>query len=71
MRESAGLPVSSGGAARVLGAALHQTFAADAEFTVADQRLQVHPVALRQRLWPLVEMLRRAQAAGEPVVWGV
>jgi hypothetical protein len=29
------------------------------------------PVALRQRLWPLVEMLRRAQAAGEPVVWGV
>ena len=28
------------------------------------------PVALRQRLWPLVEMLRRAQAAGEPVVWG-
>jgi len=29
------------------------------------------PVALRQRLWPMVEMLRRAQAAGEPVVWGV
>ena len=29
------------------------------------------PVALRRRLWPMVEMLRRAQAAGEPVVWGV
>jgi hypothetical protein len=29
------------------------------------------PVALRQRLWPMVEMLRRAQAAGQPVVWGV
>ena len=29
------------------------------------------PVVLRQRLWPLVEMLRRAHAAGEPVVWGV
>ena len=28
-------------------------------------------VALRQRLWPMVEMLRRAQAAGEPIVWGV
>jgi hypothetical protein len=28
-------------------------------------------VALRQRLWPMVEMLRRAHAAGEPVVWGV
>jgi hypothetical protein len=29
------------------------------------------PVALRQRLWPMVEMLRRAQAADQPVVWGV
>lgn len=28
-------------------------------------------VSLRQRVWPLVEMLRRAQAADEPVVWGV
>lgn len=28
-------------------------------------------VTLRQRLWPMVEMLRRAQAAGEPIVWGV
>jgi hypothetical protein len=28
-------------------------------------------VSLRQRLWPMVEMLRRAQAAQEPVVWGV
>jgi hypothetical protein len=26
---------------------------------------------LRRRLWPMVEMIRRAQAAGEPVVWGV
>lgn len=32
---------------------------------------QPAPVGLRQRLWPMVEMLRRAQAAGEPVVWGV
>lgn len=28
-------------------------------------------VALRQRVWPFVEMLRRAHAAGKPVVWGV
>jgi hypothetical protein len=28
-------------------------------------------VGLRQRLWPMVEMLRRAQAAKAPVVWGV
>ncbi len=29
------------------------------------------PVVLRQRLWPMIEMLRRAQQAREPVVWGV
>ncbi len=28
-------------------------------------------VSLRQRVWPLVEMLRRAHQAEEPVVWGV
>jgi hypothetical protein len=28
-------------------------------------------VGLRQRLWPMVEMLRRAQAADARVVWGV
>jgi hypothetical protein len=29
------------------------------------------PVGLRQRLWPMVEMLRRAQAADARIVWGV
>jgi hypothetical protein len=28
-------------------------------------------VALRQRVWPVVEMLRRAHAERQPVVWGV
>ena len=28
-------------------------------------------VSLRQRAWPLVEMMKRCQAAGEPIVWGV
>jgi hypothetical protein len=28
-------------------------------------------VSLRQRLWPMLEMLRRSQAGGEPIVWGV
>jgi hypothetical protein len=28
-------------------------------------------VSLRQRAWPMVEMLRRAQAAGKEIVWGV
>lgn len=28
-------------------------------------------VTLRQRAWPLVEMMRAAQASGEAVTWGV
>jgi hypothetical protein len=28
-------------------------------------------ISLRQRAWPLVEMMRRAQAANENIVWGV
>ncbi len=28
-------------------------------------------VGLRQRLWPLMDMLRRCQSAREPIVWGV
>lgn len=28
-------------------------------------------VGLRQRLWPMIEMLRRAHEADAPVVWGV
>ena len=27
-------------------------------------------VSLRQRVWPLVEMLRRCHAAHAPIVWG-
>jgi hypothetical protein len=30
-----------------------------------------HPISLRQRLWPMIEMMKRAQAADEPIVWGV
>ena len=29
------------------------------------------PISLRQRAWPLVEMMKRALAANEPVTWGV
>lgn len=28
-------------------------------------------VTLRQRFWPMIEMLRRALAADAPIVWGV
>jgi hypothetical protein len=28
-------------------------------------------VSLRQRLWPMVEMLKQARGGSKPVVWGV
>lgn len=28
-------------------------------------------ISLRQRAWPLIEMMKRAHAAAEPIVWGV
>ncbi|MCW5609950.1 MAG: DUF1840 domain-containing protein [Rubrivivax sp.] len=37
----------------------------------ADDDAPQRRVGLRQRLWPMVEMLRRAHAEDAPVVWGV
>lgn len=36
-----------------------------------DEQAAQPVVGLRQRLWPLIDMLRRCHAAGEPIVWGV
>ncbi|MDZ5460329.1 DUF1840 domain-containing protein [Azohydromonas lata] len=47
---------------------------AQAEAEAAAEGKQLPPrdgVGLRQRVWPLVEMMKRAQAAGYPIVWGV
>ncbi|MCY7314906.1 MAG: DUF1840 domain-containing protein [Rubrivivax sp.] len=37
----------------------------------AEDKPAAQAVGLRQRLWPMVEMLRRCHAADEPIVWGV
>jgi Domain of unknown function (DUF1840) len=42
-----------------------------AEGSSADEPAGQAKVTLRQRVWPMVEMLTRAHAAGQPVVWGV
>lgn len=44
--------------------------AVEAEEKPAEEEDKPRPVALRQRVWPMVEMLKRAHAAGEPVTWG-
>ncbi|WP_395701721.1 DUF1840 domain-containing protein [Aquabacterium sp.] len=47
---------------------------AEAEREAAAEGRTLKPaegIGLRQRLWPMAEMLRRAQAAEQPIVWGV
>jgi hypothetical protein len=45
--------------------------AVEAEENPAEEEDKPRPVGLRQRVWPMVEMLKRAHKAGEPVTWGV
>lgn len=56
-------------AMRAIEAAVAQAEAPDDED--ADAGAAPRKVGLRQRLWPMLEMMRRAQAAREPIVWGV
>jgi len=54
--------------------ALEQAIAADEAARRSDDESGDPPrdkVGLRQRAWPLVEMLKRAQTADQPIVWGV
>ena len=51
-------------------AALLAAIASD-ETPPPDDEAAQPAVGLRQRLWPMIEMLRRAQAADAAVVWGV
>ena len=61
-------------------AAIEQAVAADdaarkqAEEEAAAEGKKLAPrdaVSLRQRAWPLVEMMKRAMAEGHEIVWGV
>ncbi|HLL09579.1 MAG TPA: DUF1840 domain-containing protein [Rubrivivax sp.] len=44
--------------------------AVDAEENPREEDDKPRPVGLRQRVWPMVEMLKRAHAADKPVTWG-
>ena len=55
-----------------LEAAVAEAEAAAGQGEADDQdERQREAVGLRQRLWPMVQMMERAAAAGEPIVWGV
>jgi hypothetical protein len=61
--------------------ALHQAAAAEGDSHVADVKTDASAgaagtddadtVTLRQHVWPLIEMMKQAHAADEPIVWGV
>jgi len=44
--------------------------AADAD-QVEDTDAEPEPIRLSQRSFPLIEMLKRSQTAGEPILWGL
>ena len=52
-------------------AALERAVAADEAATSAATDPPRERITLRQRAWPLVEMMKRAQRAGQAIVWGV
>ncbi len=72
-------PGAMPGAIRALEAAIDSDEAARAQTQVASDAMNDDgaPVAdgddvsLRQRAWPLMQMMERAQAADVPIVWGV
>jgi hypothetical protein len=55
---------------KALEVALAQDVAPAAHPDTGDGEAAV-PVSLRQRAWPLLDMMRRAHQANEPIVWGV
>jgi hypothetical protein len=42
-----------------------------AEEQLADDEAQPQRIGLRQRAWPLLEMMKRARAQDKEIVWGV
>jgi hypothetical protein len=64
-------PAQMPAAIAALQAAVQQGAPAGDDDDAADDEAPRDRVQLHQRLWPMIEMLRRAADAGEPIVWGV
>lgn len=56
---------------QVLEAAIVQATQAPAADTTGQDEEGARDVGLRQRLWPMIDMLKRAHAQQERIVWGV
>lgn len=65
-------PASMPAARQALEAAVADAQAAGADQAGDDEQAgRAAKVGLKQRVWPMLRMLERAEAAGEPIVWGV
>lgn len=67
-------PSAMAAAIAALSAAIEADDAARAQGGSAggdDDAPRPEAISLRQRAWPLVEMMKRCQAAEAPIVWGV
>jgi mannose/cellobiose epimerase-like protein (N-acyl-D-glucosamine 2-epimerase family) len=66
--EAAAMPAAI---AALQQAALEDTAQRSESAETAPETASQDGVSLQQRVWPMVEMLRAAHAAEEPIVWGV
>lgn len=64
-------PADLAGAIAAIEAAIAAEEASATDEDDDDAKKGPRAISLRQRAWPLVEMMKRAQAANEPIVWGV
>jgi hypothetical protein len=67
--EPAAMPAAIGALQAAVAADEAARAAAGSDGQASDSRPEGVP--LRARVWPMVEMFKRAHAANEPVVWGV
>lgn len=52
-------------------AALKAAVAAEEQQPVEEAEGKPRGISLRQRVWPMIDLIERSGAAGEPVTWGV
>jgi hypothetical protein len=69
--EPAAMPAAIASIEQAIAAAEAQRAEAEAKAAAAGEKLPRPGIGLRQRAWPLVEMIKRSHAANEPIVWGV
>jgi hypothetical protein len=70
--EPAAMPAAIAAIERAIAADEAARAQAEQEAAAEGRQLPPHEgVTLRQRAWPLVEMMKRAHAADKEIVWGV